>query len=79
MDKIIIFGRVYSFHSQKTNQDYYKIDYLTENGESCSDFIDQSSYFKIKSKNIDTGALVTARLELNQYNRGIVVDCISDQ
>lgn len=78
MDKLIIFGRVYSFISSKTGKEFYKIEYLDENGVSNSDFISASAFNQINSRGIKTGECVTANFQLNQYNRGEIVDCTFD-
>lgn len=68
--KTIIFGRVYSFHSVKKDKEYYKIDYLSEDGESSSEFISFPTYQSILSSNVCIGTLCTALYELNDFNRG---------
>lgn len=77
MDKLIIFGRVDSFYSERKQKYFYFIDYLdADTGTSNHDFIDEKSYMNISSKNIKVGELVKAVFQLNQWNRGIISDCI---
>lgn len=79
MDKLIIFGRVDSFYSEKKQKYFYFIDYLDgDTGTSCHDFIDEQSYRKIISKDLKVGELCKAVFQLNQWNRGIISDCISE-
>lgn len=79
MEKLIIFGRLANFFSQRKNETYYKIDYLDgETGEAHTDFLSSNDYFKIEAKGLKPGELCRAKFELNSYNRGVMVDVLTD-
>lgn len=79
MERLIIFGRLANFFSSRKNETYYKIDYLdAQTGEAHTEFLNSNDYFKIEAKGLVPGEVCTAKFELNSYNRGVMVDVLTD-
>lgn len=70
MERLIIFGRAYSFYSKKKDKTFYCLDYMDlSSGKVFTEYYnDIGLWNNIASQNIPIGTECVGSLAINEYN-----------